>query len=157
MNSIRVQRVTIDELPVAARLFDEYRQFYQQLPDPEATRVFLSERLARGESHVFVGFCDDRPAGFMQIYPTFSSVSLAPLWVLNDLFVTERDRRRGVARALLEAAVRSARDAAACRLCLATADDNLPAQRLYESMGWTRDRFRYYELDPDRPRDQESA
>ena len=46
----------------------------------------------------------DQALGFMQLYPSFSSVSLKRLWVLNDLFVRPSVRRGGVARRLLERA-----------------------------------------------------
>ena len=42
--------------------------------------------------------------GFTQFYPSFSSVSLARIFVLNDLFVHECARRKGVASKLLSAA-----------------------------------------------------
>ncbi|MCP9785490.1 GNAT family N-acetyltransferase [Cyanobium sp. N5-Cardenillas] len=48
-------------------------------------------------------------------------------------------RRSGVARRLLEAAVRHGREAGAIRLSLATAVTNTDAQSLYTSAGWKRD------------------
>ncbi len=74
------------------------------------------------------------------MYPLFSSVRTVRTWLLNDLFVAAAARRRGVAKALLEAAVGHARALGAASLSLSTALDNAPAQALYESMGWERDR-----------------
>ena len=48
-------------------------------------------------------------------------------------------RRSGVARRLLEAAVRYGREAGAIRLSLSTAHTNTAAQALYASAGWERD------------------
>ena len=85
--------------------------------------------------------------GFAQLYPSFSSVSMKRLWILNDLFVAPEARRRGVAAALLEEARRLAVETRAEGLELATATENLPAQRLYERLGWERDdAFHHYFL-----------
>ncbi|MGO4780223.1 GNAT family N-acetyltransferase, partial [Lysobacter sp. 2RAB21] len=77
-------------------------------------------------------------AGFTQLYPTFSSVRAARVWVLNDLFVEPQARRRGVAQALLDAAAEFARADGAARLELETNHDNLTAQALYDAAGWQR-------------------
>jgi len=82
-----------------------------------------------------------RLLGFTQLYPTFCSVSAAPIHVLYDLFVSPESRRLGVGRALLRAAAAYAATTDAVRLELATAKTNHPAQALYRSLGWVRDDF----------------
>lgn len=77
--------------------------------------------------------------GFTQLYPSFSSVSVAPIVILNDLFVSPAGRCRGVARALLRRAEEHAHETGAVRLALTTARDNVRAQRVYEANGWERD------------------
>jgi GNAT superfamily N-acetyltransferase len=135
-----VRRATVQDLDRLVPLFDGYRQFYGQQPDPIIARRFLSDRLARGESVVLTAEDRDGSAiGFVQLFPTFSSILAAPIYVLSDLFVVPAARRRGVATRLLQAAVEVARAAGAVRLELSTAIRNLPAQRLYESLGWKRD------------------
>jgi len=87
-------------------------------------------------------------AGFTQLYPSFSSTSMQPLYILNDLYVVPAARRLGVGRALLERARAFAAGAGAATLVLQTAITNLPAQTLYELLGWRRDELYYtYELD----------
>ena len=83
------------------------------------------------------------PVGFTQLFPSFSSVSLKRLWILNDLFVTPNARRAGVAKALLERARQYALDTRAKALVLSTEVDNKSAQRLYEALGWRRDETFY--------------
>jgi ribosomal protein S18 acetylase RimI-like enzyme len=56
--------------------------------------------------------------------------------VLNDLYVDPLQRRKGVAKQLMESAVVVAR-ASNCRgMLLETTDDNASAQSLYEKLGW---------------------
>ena len=89
---------------------------------------------------IFLALLDDgTPAGFTQIYSIFSSTSMQRAWLLNDLFVAPAARRAGVGRALLERAHAFARETNSKELMLQTAVDNVPAQRLYESLGWQRD------------------
>ena len=143
-----VVRASLEHLGPATLLFDAYRRFYGQPSDPEGARSFLSERIAREESVLFLALDESRGLGFAQLYPSFSSVSMKQLWILNDLFVTPGARGRGIGTALLAEATRLAAKTRARGLELATATDNLPAQRLYEKLGWKRDRaFHYYSLD----------
>ena len=142
-----VVRASAAHVDLAVPLFDGYRRFYGQPRDPEGARGFLQERTARGESALFLALEGTEGLGFAQLYPSFSSVSMKRLWILNDLFVAPEARRRGVAAALLEEARRLAVETRAKGLELATATENLPAQRLYERLGWERDdAFHHYFL-----------
>jgi GNAT superfamily N-acetyltransferase len=60
-------------------------------------------------------------------------------FVLNDLFVDEHARRKGVASKLMAAAVDYASTLGAVRVSLSTAITNEVAQTLYQSAGWQRD------------------
>lgn len=139
-NGYRIARATLDHLPALVPLFDAYRVFYRQASDPATAHIFLCDRIERGESVIFLAWGEDGDAlGFTQLYPCFSSVSARRLWVLNDLYVAAGARRSGVARALLDAAHAYALDTGAVRVTLSTAQDNTPAQALYESLGYRRE------------------
>jgi len=141
-----IRRASGNDVDAIAPLFDAYRQFYRQASDPTAARGFLRDRLSNEESVVLVAEEDGMAVGFTQLYPLFSSVSLGPIFVLNDLFVVPSHRRKRVGARLLEAARALGEAAGAHYLELSTAVDN-PAQRLYESSGWVADReFLHYEL-----------
>jgi ribosomal protein S18 acetylase RimI-like enzyme len=84
--------------------------------------------------------------GFVQLYPTFSSILATPMYVLSDLFVVSAARRRGVGSRLLNSAAETSCATGAVRLELTTAITNVSAQRLYESLGWQRDEFYQYGL-----------
>jgi len=123
-----------------APLFDAYRQFYGLPSDLALCRQYLAERLGRDESVVLLaGEADGTALGFVQMYPSFSSLRAASTYVLYDLFVDPAARQRGVGRRLMEAAAQDARRRGAVSLVLSTAKTNHRAQRLYESLGWVRD------------------
>ena len=158
-----VRSATPHDLPELTRLFDAYRVFYRQPSDPAAAERFLRERFARGDSELFVASTEPQTdqrsarserseqrqklAGFTQLYPSLSSVSMARIYVLNDLYVDPAARRSGVGRTLLEAAHAFALEEGAVRVSLETAVDNHAAQALYESLGYVRDAaFHRYHL-----------
>ena len=140
-----IRRATLDDLDHLAPLFDAYRRFYGQQPNLNVARQFLSDRLIRGESIVLIAESHARAAiGFAQVYPAFSSILAAPMFVLSDVYVMPEARRRGVGTSLLQFAVETARAAGVARVELATAIRNVSAQRLYEKLGWQRDEFYLY-------------
>ncbi|MSV30355.1 MAG: GNAT family N-acetyltransferase [Bryobacterales bacterium] len=144
---IIVNRATMADLDCLVPLFDEYRRFYRQPADPEGARRFLSERMENGQSVIFLAFDGAVALGFTQLYPSFSSGAMAPVLILNDLFVASQSRRRGVGSALLRTAAHYGRSAGAIRLVLSTEIANTTAQSLYERTGWKRDTvFCVYQL-----------
>ena len=133
---IRASEKDVDRI---APLFDQYREFYNERADAEGARSFLMERLTKNESVVFLAVDRELGAvGFIQLYPSFSSVSMKRLWILNDLFVSPGARKRGVGVALLQRAEEFARQTNAKGLELETWVNNIPAQHLYEKCGWKR-------------------
>jgi ribosomal protein S18 acetylase RimI-like enzyme len=145
-----IRRAMLVDLGLVAPLFDGYRQFYGKPSDPPLAEAFMRDRLERDESVVFLAIDAEggEGLGFVQLYPSFSSVSARPIWILNDLYVIPAARNRGLGRALLAEAAEHARSTGAARLVLSTATDNRTAQSLYESYGFRRDeRFLVYQLE----------
>jgi N-acetyltransferase len=145
--TIEIFRADTRHLDALVPLFDGYRQFYKQPSDVESARRFLTERLVKQESVVFLAMLrngngngnDSVAAGFVQLFPSFSSVSMRRLWILNDLFVAPEAREHSVAQRLMATAEEFAANDNAKGLVLSTAADNVPAQKLYEKRGWKRD------------------
>ena len=143
----QVRKATSADLKLIVPLFDAYRRFYRQPSDLPHARSFLRARLDRKDSVILVALDQSRAVGFTQLYPSFSSVSMARIFILNDLFVSPEARGKGVGFALLAAAADFGRQAGAVRLALTTETTNTVAQSVYERMGWVRDTTFYtYEL-----------
>jgi GNAT superfamily N-acetyltransferase len=139
LSKITITRASTDAVQQLVPLFDAYRQFYGHQTSPEGARNFLAERLAKDESVIFLASEGDRAVGFAQLYPSFSSLSMSRMWILNDLFVLPAARGNGVGTALLEQCKRLATETGAKELSLETVKTNLTAQRLYEACRWKRD------------------
>jgi ribosomal protein S18 acetylase RimI-like enzyme len=150
-DQITIVQAGRDEIEEVVVLFDRYRQFYEQVTDPSRALSFIRERIERSESVIFLARHDttegQQAAGFVQLYPIFSSVSMIRVWLLNDLYVHPECRRLGVGRALMLRAIEHARETGYGRVELATAEDNRSAQMLYEDLGFTRATgFHHYSL-----------
>jgi ribosomal protein S18 acetylase RimI-like enzyme len=143
---LTIRRATLNDLDSVAPLFDAYRCFYAQPTDVTRAHDFLRERLERSESVVLIADLDGQAVGFTQLYPMFSSVRTARIWILNDLFVDANARRRGVAQALLDGAAQFGREQGAAGLMLETSRDNAPARALYRAAGWSEDASQWYSL-----------
>ncbi len=161
----RIRQAGLPDCDEVGGLFNEYRMFYNQNADIQAARQYIKERMERHESVILVAETDverdygsdasnGRPiskgqkcTGFVQLYPSYSSVSMGPIWVLNDLYVHPDYRQQGIARKLLQAAKRLASEHGVLRISLSTELSNTQAQALYESEGYAQDtKFMYYEL-----------
>ena len=144
---ITIRQVTPHDVDLVAPLFDAYRQFYGQTPDLDLARTFLSQRLLAHESVVLVAEIAATMIGFTQLYPSFSTTRASSSYILNDLYVVPEHRRSGAARRLLTGAAEFSAAKGITRLSLSTAHSNIPAQKLYESLGWVLDeQFRTYSL-----------
>ena len=143
MDEVTITKVNAASIYKVIPLFDAYRQFYAQQADLEGARGFLVARVTKNESVIFLASESGQPVGFAQLYPSFSSLSMKRVWILNDLFVAMSARGQSVATALLRECKRLALETGAKGLELETMKDNLPAQRLYEELGWKRNEIFY--------------
>lgn len=141
MNIIRAE---LKHLDILAKLFDEYRVFYERESDIESAKNFMKERLENKDSVIFIALDENEKEnesgmGFTQLYPTFTSVGMQRMWILNDLFVNENYRKQKVAQSLLTRAEQHAKETRAFGMLLETRNTNIPAQNLYDKLGWYRD------------------
>lgn len=138
--AIQALRADASHIDIIAPLFDAYRVFYRQPTNLPLSRDFIAERIARDESVIFIAVDSDGAAlGFVQMFPTFSSIDAHRTWLLGDLFTTPDARGKGVGTLLMNTARDFARLSGAKGMTLETATDNFSAQRLYESLGYVRD------------------
>lgn len=96
---------TESDIEGVADLFDAYRMFYNQPGNRVAGHSFIEDRLKVKDSVIFVAKDQMDYIGFVQLYPTFSSISMKKAWILNDLYVVDTARRQGVAQRLIEMAI----------------------------------------------------
>ncbi len=91
MNIVKANREHIAEV---SRLFDLYRQFYECPADLELATRFITERMDRQESDIFVAVEGDKAGGFVQLYASFCSVEAVKIYILYDLYVDAECRNQ---------------------------------------------------------------
>lgn len=145
-SKLRIHQADGCDLNAVAALFNQYRMFYGKPDDAAGAARFIGERLELRDSAIFVAAAFQEPAdaaweaaGFVQLYPSFSSLSMSRLWILNDLYVAKEFRGHGIGRMLLNQAKEHAVRSGAAGLTLSTHPGNLAARRLYESAGYVED------------------
>jgi GNAT superfamily N-acetyltransferase len=132
MRTIEIRKATTQDLPELVRLFNAYRIFYRKESDIEAAMLFLKERMTKSESVIFISLNENVITGFTQLYPLFSSTRMKRLWLLNDLFVDEKFRGKGISVALIDKTKEWCKQTDACGFMLETAKTNAIGNQLYQ-------------------------
>lgn len=144
------RKANIQDLDQLTKLFDQYVVFYKSPSNYEKHHIFLKERLENNEATIFVACEDENPdkiIGFALNYITFSSLALNKIVILNDLFVDNSARKRGVGEKLILETVALAKEIGSHTIRLRTAKSNTAAQKLYHKMGFVREDYLYsYDL-----------
>lgn len=141
-----IRQAKTSDAAAIAPLFNQYREFYKQASDLKGQRL-LKARLENDESIILIAEENGEFIGFTQLYPTFSSVAMKRIYILNDLFVTPHARTKGAGGQLLSAAKNFAAENGANRLSLQTEHHNRTARSLYEQNGYEEETaFVHYRL-----------
>ncbi len=139
-----IRKASLIDLDQLTPLFDKYLIFYKKKSNLEKHKSFLKERIENNEAIIFMAFDDenkDKAIGFALIYPTFSSVLLSKILILNDLYVDSTIRKNGIGEKLILETVALAKELDSDLIRLRTAKNNVIAQGLYHKMGFVRDEF----------------
>lgn len=139
-----ILKATLNDLDSLAELFDLYRIFYHQKSNIDGAKEFIKDRLSKEESVIFIAFDENNPIGFVQLYPSFSSISMKRTWVLNDLYVSESVRGKGFGEKLIKKAITFAGETGSKGVLLETNIENVTAQSLYEKIGFIKETNHFY-------------
>jgi len=135
---MHIVKAELQHVPDLIPLFDGYRIFYRQTSDYSKAKTFLTNRINNDESVIFIAYDDENAIGFTQLYPLFSSVSMEPMYLLNDLYVEGNYRNQGIGNLLIDKAKQLCKEQHYKGLAIQTEHTN-PAQHLYERLGFVKD------------------
>ncbi len=119
-------------------LFNGYRVFYRQASNLESARLFLNDRLTKQDSVIYIAYTDNIAVGFTQLYPLFSSVSMKPMYLLNDLYIDANYRKQNIGTLLINKVKALCKEKNYKGLVIQTETSN-PAQHLYQRLGFVKD------------------
>ena len=148
---MHIIRAQLEHVNKVVPLFNAYRMFYKRTADIAAAQKFIHERLTNQDSVILLAIdkakAEHPGIGFAQLYPTFASLGMHKMFVLNDLYVEPTYRKHGIGRALMREAKKFAITSGALRLSLSTENTNVIGQKLYESEGYVKEsNFFHYSL-----------
>jgi GNAT superfamily N-acetyltransferase len=133
--TMQVLPATADDKAEWLPLWQAYLDFYKQALDDEITDLTFARALDTGESlNLLVAKTDGRIVGFTTYVLHRSSWARDYYCYLEDLFVAEGQRSKGVARALIAAVAKAGKAKGAERLYWVTDEANKTAQALYEKL-----------------------
>ena len=141
--SLKLIQASPGHVPDLIPLFDAYRIFYRQSSDYKGAQKFLKDRLEKNESVIYIAFMEENAIGFVQLFPIFSSVSMEPMYLLNDLYVEENYRGKGIGKALVDISKALCIEKGYKGLALQTEANN-PAQHIYEHLDFEKDPDLFY-------------
>jgi GNAT superfamily N-acetyltransferase len=131
-----VRHARPEDLPAIVALMEELARFEKmEGPPPEAAERLRADAFERRRVEVFVAEREGRVIAYAATFETYSTFRARPVLYLEDLFVTERERRRGAARAMMAHLAREALRRGCARLAWVVLDWNADAQRFYEALG----------------------
>ncbi|MGX5172937.1 N-acetyltransferase family protein [Aliikangiella sp. IMCC44653] len=139
MHSIRqpeIRQAQLSDLASLATVYDEYRQLFSLPSSKQRCVAFLRERLVKQDSIIWIAVINDTVVGFIQIYPSFSSIAMRPIWQFNDLFIGTQFRRKNIATQLIQSMEVAAQQNNIFSIKLATATTNQAAQQLYKKLNY---------------------
>lgn len=137
-----VKRLSENYIDQFVTVVDEYREFCGFAPSPIETKKFFQILLEKNKAATFIAINgDDKVMGFINLYPSHSTLSLQKIWILNDLGVSSKYRRLGVAQKLIQESIEFAKNSGAIRIELKTEKTNLNAQKLYKEIGFKIDHY----------------
>lgn len=135
--SFRIEPATAEDIPLILSLIREMAAFEKMLDLVHVDEACLNEFVfgARSCAEVLIGYWDGEPVGYAIVLPMFASFRGRPNLYLEDLFVREEMRGKGLGKALLKHVARIAVERN-CEYVLWNALNwNEPAMRFYREMG----------------------
>ncbi|HEX5421381.1 MAG TPA: GNAT family N-acetyltransferase [Gammaproteobacteria bacterium] len=135
--NISIRDAGIEDVPILHALIGELAKYErleaQFVAEPEQLRRFLFGD--RPVANAIVAELGGEPAGFALYFHTFSTFLGLPGLYLEDLYVRESLRGRGVGRALLRHVAHTAIERGCGRLEWSVLDWNEPAIGFYRELG----------------------
>jgi ribosomal protein S18 acetylase RimI-like enzyme len=124
-----------DSVVIGRLLHDFNVEFLEPTPGPGQLAQRIRELLGEGQTLVLLGGRGPDGLAVLRFRPGIWTQALE--CYLAELYVVPGRRRRGLGRALLQAAMTVARSRGADHMDLGTSDSDVAARALYESLGFS--------------------
>ena len=133
----KIRQAELDDVPEIFVLIKELADYERLLDEVVATEELLEETLfgENSNAEVLLAYNANQVFGFALYFLTFSTFLARPGIYLEDLFVREFSRGKGIGEALLRRLAKFALEMEGGRLEWSVLDWNEPAINFYKKMG----------------------
>ncbi len=143
VGAVEITRFNAEDRSRWTELWSAYLAFYKtSLPDAVFEQTW-TRLLQNNDVHGLAARADGQIIGPTHFLFHSSAWTMAPVCYLQDLFVDEATRGRGVARTLIEAVATQAQARASTRMYWLTQDHNAAARLLYDRIAKNSGFIRY--------------
>jgi ribosomal protein S18 acetylase RimI-like enzyme len=135
-DDLAARRATVADAAVIGRLLHDFNTEYDDpTPGPDRLAERIRQLLDGGDTAVLLAGAGPDGLAVLRFRPALWSEALESY--LAELYVVPAARGRGLGRALMNAAIDFARDEGADYMDLGTAETDVAARALYESLGFS--------------------
>ena len=146
---MKIREAKSSDINQLSKLFNSYRMFYGKESNIDISKEFLDSRIINKDSIIYVCEVGNNIIGFVQLYPLFSSTRVSKYWLLNDLFVDDKERGNGYSKLLIERAKKLVIESKASGMMLETEKSNNIGNKLYPITGFKMNELsNFYEWTP---------
>ncbi|MEF1330643.1 GNAT family N-acetyltransferase [Vibrio sp. M260121] len=128
----RIETESLEDKGIFEALFREYLSGFTV----ELDLSVIAQLFALPYFHGFISVVDDKPAGFVVCFESFSTYRAQRVMNIHDFMVSGNFRGKGVGKAQLNGIERYCRDNDYLKITLEVGDDNVAAKKLYNSLGY---------------------
>jgi len=137
LNTLTIRQAVESDIPLILTFIKELAEYEKLLDQVKVTEELLKESLF-GEKHfveVLIAEYDGEPAGQALFFHNFSTFIGRPGIYLEDLYVRQHLRGKGIGKALLNSLINLAKERNCGRVEWSVLDWNKPSIDFYKSIG----------------------
>jgi GNAT superfamily N-acetyltransferase len=148
-NTVKIEKVNHDNVKEFLRLIEGLAHYEKATPPDEAAKRRLeNDALSKNPPfHAFVAYLGDKPVGYIIYYCTYSTYDGKRILFLEDIFVAEEVRKKGVGKEMFNFCIEEAKKQGCCELQWAVLTWNEDAIGFYKRMGAKREDLHIYCID----------
>lgn len=150
--NLRIRRLREEDAGLLCEMVSELAEFEKLAHECRLTEESVLANLLgpNRAAEGLIAWIDEIPVGFAIYYRTFSSFTGKPGFWVEDLYIRQRYRERGIGRHMLREVARIAHCLGAGRLEWTTLQWNAQARRLYAAIGAEeKDNWLLLHMDPE--------